>query len=219
MGDDIKKEDNNQTDETNEKICVSKDRIKLTLRRYTDIVRAKTGFWTWLGFCLSLITTLVTAEFQDFLGISAQAIKIFFFFLFCCSFIVTVVQGIKLISWKAKDQGDEEWFILELQGKKKEPKEKIELDSFDLKCLVGLLLKLLLYISPIILWIIVMCFVGWSNAWSRDLIVIDDLPMYPWLVSLICSLIWYVLSYMILISESENIKKWFDKTFYYEWYD
>lgn len=217
MDNDINKDDNKRADELNPNISASEDRIKLTLRRYTDIMHAKTGFWTWLGFCLSFIMTLVTAEFQDFLGIKASAIKVVFVVLLIISAIVTAVKGIKLITWKVHDMGDEEWFLLELQGKKKPPKEKIQIDSFDLKYIIGIILQFLLYAAPIILWVIVMCFIGWGNAWSRDIIVIDDLQVYPWVLSLIGSLVWYGFCYMALISESEKINDWFDKTFYFGW--
>ena len=53
MDNDINKDGNKRADESNTIISASEDRIKLTLRRYTDIMHAKTGFWTWLGFCFS----------------------------------------------------------------------------------------------------------------------------------------------------------------------
>lgn len=195
----------------NETIDVSKDKIKLTLIKYTDIVRSESRLWTWIGFLISFVTTLVTADFKNVLGLDSSFIKALFVILFILCAVMSIKEAINMIIAKHKGIGGEDWFLLDIQGKKKESKSPVKPNAFNVKLALGKFLQILLYVSPIIIWLIVMFFIKWENAWSRTF---TEEWGYPWMSSLYLSIGWFVLTYVTLIAYMDIINDWFDEVFY-----
>lgn len=195
----------------NETINVSEDKIKLTLIKYTDIVRSESRLWTWIGFLISFVTTLVTSDFKNVLGVDSSLIRALFVVLSMLCAAMSMKEAIKLIIAKHKGIGGEEWFLLEIQGKKKAPKSLVKSNVLNGKKIFGKCLQVLIYASPIILWLIVMFFIKWENAWSRTF---TEEWGYPWMASLFLSIGWFVLTYLTLIVYMEIINDWFDEVFY-----
>lgn len=208
MEEDKKKDENEQK---NEKIRVNEDKIKLTLNKYTDIIRSESRLWTWIGFLISFVTTLVTADFKNVLGLDSNLIKALFVVLSMLCAAMSIKEAIKMIIAKHKGTGGEEWFLLEIQGKEKEPKSLMRFNVFNGKMVFGKCLQVLIYASPIILWLIVMFFIKWENAWSRTF---TEEWGYPWMASLFLSIGWFVLTYLTLIAYMHIINDWFDEVFY-----
>ena len=192
-------------------ITTTEDRVRLTLKKYGDIKNGSAKLWTFLGLLISFVTTLLTAEFKNFLGLTADVFKTLFIFTSILFFILFLIEAIKLIKSKINGCGDEDWFVLHIQNKEKQKKERKTFD-FSFMSFLGKFLQILLYISPILLWVLVVSLFGWRNAFGVTINSVGE-TSYTWLLTLMFSFIWYGITYFVLICYKDCINQWFDDTF------
>lgn len=81
-------------------IMITEDRLKLNAIEYENSIAAKKKIVTSFSFCISILLTLVTSDFHDFLGIDASVISaLFIFFLIssvvCLSYNVFCIYTIE----------------------------------------------------------------------------------------------------------------------------
>lgn len=82
-------------------IITTSDKIKLILIDWEKRKKVATEWWSYLGMALSFIIPLFTADFKDFLGFSAEALKALFVFLSAIFSIMTFVALVRRI-WNHK---------------------------------------------------------------------------------------------------------------------
>lgn len=199
-------ERNNLKDEIN----VAEDKVRLTLKYYSDYKGYIGKATTALTFFLSFFVTLFTADFKDFLGMNSDTIRGIFIALSAILFLFFVYFSIKFISLKVRGYGDEEWFVLELKGEKKVKKVRnFSLSDIDFKGCLGYFLFFLLYTAPILVWIFIVSMTGWDICFSRS--TNGDMP--NWLITLLVSGFGFFVCYFYLIAFLSEIKEWFYYTF------
>lgn len=194
-------------------IKTSEDRLKLTLKEYSEIKNASAKLWTYIGILISLVTTIFTATFNSILGLSSEMIKSLFIFFSILFFVLIIKESIKLVKSKINGVGDEEWVILYLQNKQKPPKEHKKF-KFSFMSIFGRILQTLLYLLPILLWVLVISLCGWSNAFGVSVNANGETSI-TWLGTIYISFMWYLINYVILIANKDYINKWFEETFHY----
>lgn len=194
-------------------IKTSEDRLKLTLKEYAEIKNASAKLWTYIGILLSLVTTILTATFNSILGLSSEIIKALFIFFSILFFVLIIKESIKLIKSKINGVGDEEWVVLYLQNKSKPPKEHKKF-KLSFMSILGRILQTLLYVLPILLWILVISLCGWSDAFGVVVNASGEKSI-TWIATIYFSLMWYLITYVFLIASKDYINKWFDTTFHY----
>lgn len=198
--------------EKEEKIITTEDKVKLTIKEYKECQASTAKLWTYFGIALSLLTTLFTAEFKSILGITPEIFKAIFIVLSCLFAVLFFIEAFKIIFYKIKKRGSEEWFILRLQNKELPKKEKIQHD-FSFLSFLGRFLQVLLYIFPILLWVLVISLVGWGNTFGA--VETSDGSSPAWLLTIFFSLFWFATTYTTLIIYKDIINEWFDDTFIY----
>lgn len=203
---------NNKETKKDKIIKTTEDRVRLTLKEYGDIKNGSAKLWTFLGLLISFMTTLITADFKDVFGVKADIFNALFIFASVLFFILFFIEAVKLIKNKINRRGDEDWFVLHLQNKEKPQKERKTYD-FSFLSFIGRVLQFLLYISPILIWVLVISLCGWRNAFGVSVNSAGE-TSYNWLLTLIISGMWYGITYLTLIFFKDNINDWFDDTFF-----
>ena len=207
-----KKEDKNESNI----LHISEDKLRLTLKEQKEIKASGSKFLTFISFIFVFAIPLFTATFNGIGAISAELLKAIFIVLTGLFTFLSIVEGIKLIKAKIKGTGDDEWFVLRVQGKEKKKKEGSGFwdaigDFFYFTDWIDVLRKIglvFLYILPLGLWILVISLIGWSVAWSTGTTQSGDLP--TWVPTLFFSLIWLLGTYFYLIVYREEILDFFE---------
>lgn len=88
---DLSKDSTIATNVEQKYIVTTYDKIKLILIDWEKSKKVATEWWTYLGMTLSFLTPIFTAEFKDFLGLSADFLKSLFIILSLVFGILTVV--------------------------------------------------------------------------------------------------------------------------------
>lgn len=200
------------------KITTTEDKLKLTLKEHKDINNGASKMTTHLGFFISFATVLLTAEFKTVLGINGEVIQAVFICLSLLFGGLFFVSGVKLLRNKLKGTGDEEWFLLRVQGKEKSKSKSLDISGvfdFDFKMLLGIVLRVILYLLPLGIWILVMCLIGWENAWLAMIEDENGSALPAWIVSLVLSGGWLGYTYFMLFAYWGEIQEFFDDRFYY----
>lgn len=88
---DLSKDSTIATNVEQKYIVTTYDKIKLILIDWEKSKKVATEWWTYLGMTLSFLTPIFTADFKDFLGLSADFLKSLFIILSLVFGILTVV--------------------------------------------------------------------------------------------------------------------------------
>ena len=202
-------------------IQVSEDKLRLTLKEQNEHKSTSSKFWTFLSFSLAFGIPLFTSSFNGFWIISAELLQAIFIVTTILFFVLAFFEAIKVIKSKIAGKGDDDWFVLRVQGLEK-PKKKNNageaiVDFFCFTDWIDVLKKIclvILYLLPIGLWLLVMFLVGWEVAWSTAIPEGGDAP--AWTVTLFFSVFWIMGTYFYLISFRNEILEFFgiDDLFY-----
>lgn len=203
--------------EENKILHISEDKLRLTLKEQKEIKASSSKFLSYLSFIFAFAIPLFTATFNELGAISAELLKAIFIVITGLFTLLSIIEGVKLIRVKIKGTGDDEWFVLRVQGKEKIKKEKGSgfwesiVDFFCFTDWLDVLRKIglvFLYILPLGLWILVISLIGWPVAWSTAIKQGGDLP--TWVPTLFFSLIWLLGTYFYLIAYREEILDFFE---------
>ena len=94
---DLSKDSTIATNVDQKYIITTYDKIKLVLIDWGKSKKVATEWWTYLGMTLSFLTTIFTADFKDFLGLSADFLRSLFIVLSLGFGILTVVAVFRRI--------------------------------------------------------------------------------------------------------------------------
>lgn len=78
-------------------IIISDDKLELNAMKFKNCIESRAGLLGWGGMLVSVILTLVTADFHDLLGVSNSVIHAFFYLVALTIGIVMIVNIGKLI--------------------------------------------------------------------------------------------------------------------------
>ncbi|MDH0660459.1 hypothetical protein ACTS91_16010 [Empedobacter falsenii] len=98
-------------------IITTSDKIELVLIKTKEILTSKRDWWTPFGLSMAFVTTLCTADFKGFLGLTNDTWKALFIFLTIAAFIWLIFTLIKLIKYWGK--GDLKTIIDQIKLKEK----------------------------------------------------------------------------------------------------
>ena len=201
----------------NKILQITEDKLRLTLKEQREIKASGSKFLTYISFIFAFAIPLFTSTFNDVGPISAELLKAIFIVLTGLFSILSIVESIKLIRVKIKGTGDDDWFILRVQGKEKKKKEKNSgfwtaiVDFFYFTDWLDVLRKMglvFLYLLPIGLWVLVISLIGWPVAWNTAIPQNGDFPV--WVATLFFSLLWFFCTYFYLIFYREQILEFFE---------
>lgn len=195
-------------------IQVSEDKLRLTLKEQSELKASGTKFWTFLSFSLAFGIPLFTSTFNGFWILSAELLQAIFIVVTILFFVLTFVEAVKVLKGKSTGRGDDDWFVLRVQGLEKPKKEssvgEAIVDFFCFTDWIDVLKKIclvILYLLPIGLWLLVMFLVGWQVAWSTAIPEGGDAP--AWTVTLFFSVLWIMGTYLCLIAYRKEILELF----------
>lgn len=94
---DLSKDSTIATNVEQKYIVTTYDKIKLILIDWEKSKKVATEWWTYLGMTLSFLTPIFTADFKDFLGLSAEFLRSLFIILSLGFGILTVVAVFRRI--------------------------------------------------------------------------------------------------------------------------
>lgn len=202
-------------------IQVSEDKLRLTLKEQNEHQSSSSKFWTFLSFSLAFGIPLFTSTFNGFWIISAELLQAIFIVTTFLFFVLAFFEAVKVIKSKITGKGDDDWFVLRVQGLEKPKKEssvgEAIVDFFRFTDWIDVLKKIclvILYLLPIGLWFLVMFLVGWQVAWSAAIPEGGNAPV--WTVTLFFSVFWIMGTYFCLISFRNEILEFFGiNDFYY----
>lgn len=74
-------------------VLTTSDKIRICLREHQEAIKAQNDWITPLGILLSLVASLVAADFKQFLGLTADIWKAMFIFgaIFCFAWLVYAI--------------------------------------------------------------------------------------------------------------------------------
>ena len=202
-------------------IQVSEDKLRLTLKEQNEHKSSSSKFWTFLSFSLAFGIPLFTSTFNGFWILSAELLQAIFIVITFLFFGLAFFDAVKVIKSKITGKGDDDWFVLRVQGLEKPKKEssfgEAIVDFFCFTDWIDVLKKIclvILYLLPIGLWLLVMFLVGWQVAWNTIIPENGDFPM--WVMTLFLSLFWFLGTYFYLIAYRNEILEFFgiDDLFY-----
>ena len=195
-------------------IQVSEDKLRLTLKEQSEFKASSAKFWTFLSFALAFGIPLFTATFNGFWILSAELLQAIFIVTTVLFFALAFLEAVKVIKSKITGKGNDDWFVLRVQGlnnpKKKSGFKESIVDFFCFTDWIDVIKKIgliLLYLLPVGLWIIVMSFIGWSTAWSTEILVNNE--VYAWVLSLGGTFMWFLATYFFLIAYRDYIFTFF----------
>ena len=195
-------------------IQVSEDKLRLTLKEQSELKASGTKFWTFLSFSLAFGIPLFTSTFNGFWILSAELLQAIFIVVTILFFVLTFVEAVKVLKGKSTGRGDDDWFVLRVQGLEKPKKEssvgEAIVDFFCFTDWIDVLKKIclvILYLLPIGLWLLVMFLVGWQVAWSTAIPEGGDVP--AWTVTMFFSVFWIMGTYFCLIAYCKEILEFF----------
>ena len=202
-------------------IQVSEDKLRLTLKEQHEHKSTSSKFWTFLSFSLAFGIPLFTSSFNRFWIISAELLQAIFIVTTVLFFVLAFFEAVKVIKSKITGKGDDDWFVLRVQGLEKPKKEnnvgEAIIDFFCFTDWIDVLKKtclVILYLLPIGLWLLVMFLVGWQVAWSTAIPEGGDAP--AWTLTLFLSVFWIMGTYFFLIAGRKEILEFFGiDDFYY----
>ena len=191
-------------------IQVSEDKLRLTLKEQNELKASSSKFWTFLSFALAFGVPLFTATFNGFWFLSAELLQAVFIVTTILFFVLAIIEAVKVIKSKISGKGDDDWFVLRLQGLEKPKKEssfgEAIVDFFCFTDWLDVLKKIclvILYLLPIGLWLLVMFLVGWPEAWNTAITENGELPV--WVTTLFWSALWLLVTYFFLIASRKEI--------------
>lgn len=202
-------------------IQVSEDKLRLTLKEQNELKSSSSKFWTFLSFSLAFGIPLFTSTFNGFWILSAELLQAIFIVITFLFSGLAFFEAVKVIKSKITGKGDDDWFVLRVQGLEKPKKEssfgEAIVDFFCFTDWLDVLKKIclvILYLLPIGLWLLVMFLVGWQVAWNTIIPESGDFPM--WVMTLFLSLFWFLGTYFYLIAYRNEILEFFgiDDLFY-----
>ena len=195
-------------------IQVSEDKLRLTLKEQNEHKSSSSKFWTFLSFSLAFGIPLFTSTFNGFWILSAELLQAIFIVTTFLFFALAFFEAVKVIKSKITGKGDDDWFVLRVQGLEKPKKEssfgEAIVDFFCFTDWIDVLKKIclvILYLLPIGLWLLVMFLVGWQVAWNTIIPENGDFPM--WVMTLFLSLFWFLGTYFYLIAYRNEILEFF----------
>lgn len=202
-------------------IQVSEDKLRLTLKEQSEFKASSAKFWTFLSFALAFGIPLFTATFNGFWILSAELLQAIFIVTTVLFFALAFLEAVKVIKSKITGKGNDDWFVLRVQGlnnpKKKSGFKESIVDFFCFTDWIDVMKKIclvILYLLPIGLWLLVMFLVGWPEAWSTAIPEGGDAP--AWTLTLFLSVFWIMGTYFYLISFRNEILEFFGiDDFYY----
>ena len=201
-------------------ISTTEDKVRLALKERKEARISSSHFFTYITLLVSFLIPLFTSDFKDLGIIKSEVIKGVFIVLCGLFSILSIIELIKIIKNKISEKCDDDWFVYRIQGKTKPPKGKklkeiesknISFSSTNIYDVLSFILKCIVYLLPLLLWIIVISLVGWGNAWSSYIPKEGDLPV--WAPTLIFSCIWFFVTYSNLIIYASAINEFFDDMF------
>lgn len=185
-------------------IQVSEDKLRLTLKEQNEHKSSSSKFWTFLSFSLAFGIPLFTSTFNGFWILSAELLQAIFIVITFLFFSLAFFEAVKVIKSKITGKGDDDWFVLRVQGLEKPKKEssfgEAIVDFFCFTDWIDVIKKtglILLYLLPIGLWILVISLVGWTTAWSTEILINNEI--HVWVLTLAGSLFWFLATYFHLI--------------------
>ena len=108
-------------------VLVNKDRLKLFLRDYIDLIKNKYSWIACIGVSLTTITTLLNADFKDYLGISSSDWKTIYTLIFIGSTFFAIYNLIKLFISYIKGELNIDNLIIKIMSKTKTNKTNKEI--------------------------------------------------------------------------------------------
>ena len=74
-------------------IAINEDKLRLILKDYEDSIKVNADWQTPLGLFVSILITLLTADFHDFLGLKKAVWQAIFVIVLFCSLYLLIVRG------------------------------------------------------------------------------------------------------------------------------
>lgn len=180
-------------------IQVTEDKLRLTLKEQKELKTNSSKFLTFLSFSLAFGIPLFTSTFNGIWILTAELLQAIFIVSTILFLFLTLIEAVNVVKSRLEGKGDDDWFVLRVQGLEKEKKRSIVesiadffyfTDWIDVFKKIGILI---LYSLPVGLWLLVISLVGWSVAWNTEIPLNGDLP--TWVTTLFWSLIWFLGTY------------------------
>ncbi len=169
-------------------ISVSEDKIKLAMVELNKYKNEKTKFVSYLTIMLSFLIPVFTAEFKTVAFLDAKFIYGVFITLTLVFFVLSVIAGLRVLIYKKRGIGSDEWFLCVIKGVTyKKEKKNFRLSDFDFKLVLYYIFQVIYWLLPIAFIVFIYSMIGWGVVWNRSIPQNGDLP--TWVPTLFLSII------------------------------